>query len=66
MGEDFSEMVRAKKNDFVRLAQKMQDELFRQMTADEKLELGSKLWQLARDLVGKKILYEADRSKDPS
>lgn len=38
-------------------AQDRQDEIFRKMSADRKVEVGSQLWQLARDLVGNKIHY---------
>ncbi len=46
------------------VAQDRQDEIFRNMSADRKVELGSQLWQLAKDLVGDKINYGgANRSK---
>lgn len=36
----------------------MQDDIFRKMTADRKLEISSQLWQLAKELAGDKIRYE--------
>jgi len=44
-------------------AQERQDEIFRKMSADKKVELGSALWKLAKDLVGNKISYGTNRSK---
>lgn len=44
-------------------AQDKQDEIFRKMSADKKIELGSQLWQLAKDLVGDKICYGKNRSQ---
>jgi len=35
-------------------AQDIQDDIFRKMSADKKIELWSKFWQLARDLAGSK------------
>ncbi len=42
-------------------AQEIQDEIFRKMSADRKLELSSQLWQLAKNLVGYKIYYGTNR-----
>ena len=36
-------------------AQERQDEIFRKMSADRRVEIGSQLWCLAKDLVGDKI-----------
>jgi len=44
-------------------AQERQDEIFRRMSADRKIELGAQLWQLAKILAGNKIYYEAKRPK---
>jgi len=44
-------------------AQKMQDDIFRKMSADRKIELGSQLWQLAKNLVGDKINYGKNRTQ---
>lgn len=44
-------------------AQDIQDEIFRNMSADRKIELGSQLWQLAKTLVDGKISYDKRRSK---
>lgn len=43
-------------------AQEIQDEIFRKMSSDKKIEVGSQLWMLAKDLVGDKINY-GKRSK---
>lgn len=43
-------------------AQERQDEIFRAMSADRKIELGSRLWELAKDLAGDKINYGENRS----
>lgn len=44
-------------------AQTLQDNLFRKMTADQKVLLGAGLWKLARDLARNKITYGSQRSK---
>ncbi|MFA6295979.1 MAG: hypothetical protein WC663_01355 [Patescibacteria group bacterium] len=44
-------------------AQDIQDNIFKKMTADQKIKLGSQLWRLAKDLVGNKIDYGTNRSK---
>lgn len=49
-----------------RSPQDMQDEIFRAMSADRKLEVAAGLWKLARELDGVKIDYGANRSKTPS
>lgn len=46
--------------------QDMQDEIFRAMSADRKLEVAAGLWNLAREIDGAKIDYGANRSKTPS
>lgn len=38
-------------------SQEVQDDIFRKMSADKRIELGSQLWQLGKDLVGDKINY---------
>jgi hypothetical protein len=43
-------------------AQDIQDDIFRNMSADKKIEIGSQLWLLAKDIVGDKIKYGANRS----
>jgi hypothetical protein len=47
----------------VKRAQDKQDEIFRKMSADRKIEVGSQLWRLAKDLVGDKMHYGRNRSK---
>lgn len=42
---------------FRKTAQDIQDDIFRKMSADRKVEVGSQLWRLAKDLVGDKINY---------
>ncbi len=37
--------------------QEIQDEIFRKMTPDKKVELGSGLWLLAKELAKEKICY---------
>ena len=44
-------------------AQEIQDEIFRKMSADQKVLLGSQLWKLGRDLAKDKVLYDSKRSK---
>lgn len=38
-------------------AQDIQDEIFRKMSAEERLDVGIGLWRLAKDLTGNKINY---------
>lgn len=47
-------------------AQDIQDDIFRKMSADKRLEVWSMLWQLAKDIAGNKITYGANRSKNAS
>ena len=44
-------------------AQEMQDEIFRKMTPDKKLELGSGLWLLAKELTKDKLNHGINRSE---
>ncbi|MBI2062361.1 MAG: hypothetical protein HYT64_01590 [Candidatus Yanofskybacteria bacterium] len=44
-------------------AQEIQDEIFRKMPADKKLELGSRLWLLAKELTKDKPNYGINRSE---
>ena len=41
--------------------QDIQDDIFRNMSDDEKVKLGSDFWLLAKDLVGDKIDYGKNR-----
>jgi len=43
-------------------AQDIQDAIFKKMSADKKVQLGSKLWHLAKSLAGDKINYGRNRS----
>lgn len=42
-------------------AQDMQDEIFRRMSADEKIKIASELWWLGRELTSGKKNYGANR-----
>ncbi len=42
-------------------AQERQDDIFRKMSADQKLTVGAQLWRLAKDIVGDKINYAKKR-----
>jgi hypothetical protein len=44
-------------------AQEIQDEIFRNMSAEKKLELGAGLWRLAMQFAGDKMKDEIKRSK---
>ncbi|MBI4708863.1 MAG: hypothetical protein HY764_01505 [Candidatus Portnoybacteria bacterium] len=50
-----------------RTAQEIQDDIFRTMSADRKIDVGSQLWRLAKELVGNKINYNhgTNRSATP-
>lgn len=41
--------------------QERQDNIFKKMSADRRIEIGSQLWRLAKDIVGDKINYAANR-----
>ena len=45
------------------LAQDLQDELFRRMSADKKVAVGSSLWKPGKELGGDKVDYARNRSK---
>lgn len=44
----------------------IQDEIFRKMTADEKLAVGAGLWKLGKELAPDKVIYVRGRSKKSS
>ncbi|MFW6130432.1 MAG: hypothetical protein ACOC56_04535 [Atribacterota bacterium] len=46
-----------------KIAQDIQDGIFKKMSADRKIELGSQFWQLARDLTGGRNYHGKNRSK---
>ena len=46
-----------------KLAQDIQDEIFRKMTPDKKIELGSRLWRLGKELSKEKVYYGVNRPK---
>lgn len=41
-------------------AQQIQDEIFRKMSANQKIKLGSSMWRLAKSLDSKKIDFRKD------
>ena len=48
-------------------AQEIQDEIFRKMSADKKLEVAAKLWMLARELDKDKVDFRKHgRNRPPS
>lgn len=47
-------------------AQEIQDEIFRKMSPDKKILVGSQLWRLAKTLAGEKINYGINRPKTSS
>ncbi|MBI4975589.1 hypothetical protein HZC20_02830 [Candidatus Peregrinibacteria bacterium] len=47
----------------IKTAQDIQDDIFRKMSADKKLEVWVGLWRLAKELAGDKITYGTNRSK---
>ncbi|MFA6917765.1 MAG: hypothetical protein WC285_02930 [Candidatus Gracilibacteria bacterium] len=47
-------------------AQDIQDDVFRKMSADKKLEVWVGLWRLAKELTGDKITYGTNGSKKAS
>jgi len=50
----------------IKTAQDIQDDIFRKMSADQRLEVWVGLWRLAKDLAGDKINYGTNRSKRAS
>lgn len=47
-------------------AQDIQDDIFRNMTADKKIYIGSQLWRLAKELDSHKINYARTNRSAPS
>ena len=45
------------KKPFSNRMQEKQDAIFRSMSANKKIEIGSILWKMAKDIVGDKINY---------
>lgn len=45
-----------------RSPQQIQDDIFRKMSVEERVEFGSKLWLLAKEIVKDKCLYDDSRS----
>ncbi|MBI2623770.1 MAG: hypothetical protein HYW65_04380 [Candidatus Liptonbacteria bacterium] len=46
--------------------QDIQDKIFSKMSADARVEVGAKLWELAKALVGEKINYGSKRPQTAS
>lgn len=44
-------------------AQEIQDEIFRKMSVDQKVELASQFWEFVKDFRGTDVMYVQDRSK---
>jgi len=42
-------------------AQEIQDRIFKNMSADRKIEIGSQLWKLGKDVVGDKISFTPEK-----
>jgi len=49
--------MRIKRCKIKKTAQEIQDRIFKNMSADRKIEIGSQLWKLAKDIVGDKISF---------
>lgn len=47
-------------------AQDIQDDIFRKMSADRKLEVGAQLWLLAKEFDSDKINYAKNRPEIPA
>lgn len=50
----------------IKSIQDKQDDIFRKMSADRKIEIASQLWSLAKELDGNKINYGTNRPKTSS
>lgn len=50
-----------KKHTITNIGQEHQDAIFKTLSADKKVKLGSDLWLMAKDLVGEKIHYGKNR-----
>lgn len=55
--------MRLRQRTIKKSAQEIQDEIFRKMSADKKLEIFSQLWQLAKELAANKIRYGTNRPR---
>ncbi len=55
--------MKIKRYQIKKTAQEIQDRVFKNMSADKKIEIGSKLWKLGKDIVGNKINYAPKRSQ---
>ncbi len=52
--------------EIIKTAQDIQDDIFRKMSADKRLEVWVGLWRLAKDLTGDKIIYGTNGSQNAS
>lgn len=55
--------MKIKRYQIKKTAQEIQDRIFKNMSADKKIEIGSLLWKLGKDIVGNKINYASRRPK---
>ncbi|MBU1137035.1 hypothetical protein KKD72_01560 [Patescibacteria group bacterium] len=55
--------MRIKRYQAKKTAQEIQDRIFKNMSAGRKIEIGSQLWKLGKDIAGDKINYVSRRSK---
>lgn len=53
--------LRMRKPAVKKTAQEMQDDIFRAMTVEKKMELAAGLWRLSVLIAGKKMKYETKR-----
>lgn len=58
----YNKNMRTKDKKRKKTAQEIQDDIFRKMSVERKLEVSAQLWQLAKTLAGDKINYGAKRS----
>ena len=54
-------IVKFRENNFD--VQKLQDKIFKKMSADKKIEIATQLWQLGKELNSKHFNYGTNRSK---
>lgn len=58
--------MKKQSHSYLNPAQDKQDEIFRRMSAEKKIEIGSLLWKMARSIVGDKINYAKPRPSSSS
>lgn len=47
-------------------AERLQDDIYRRMSPDRKLDVASELWRLGKELAPGKITYGTQRPADPA